>query len=153
MKTHLGGAVVAVALGASVVSVHADGLDEKRCIVASAAKVPLIQGLVFNASTAESLDKGAAAKWVLSTVVTRNDAIAVANAFGTLDDKTEQALKRAYGADEYASALSENVARNLDAGYTVKLSVTAASQSFTLRYGCIKTSYADLYVKPMGLSD
>src|ERR1700737_3698225 len=55
-----------VALGATLsTSVHADALDDKRCILAAAEKLPAIQGLVIASSRAKQMPLETQSGWQL----------------------------------------------------------------------------------------
>ncbi len=141
--------ILVPALAFLCVATSAEAAFEKTCILAAAAKLPVIPGLTIQNSTAKSIAVPAATEQVLDDIAAGNNTIESLNAqMLFMDDKTNQTVRNFAGQNNYAAArdtLKNALTPKLTGANQVDIDVKAAGLDATYSAVCIWNA-ANAYV-------
>ena len=114
---------------AQPLTVGAQAVSEKACILAAAEKLPVIPGLAVMSGLVKPLQQEDAAKRLVSAFGSDEDAVVALNdAFGFMDGKLRESVQyhnSANGSEQLKSDLIAALGRKITSANTVEISIQA----------------------------
>jgi hypothetical protein len=130
--------------------------DEKACILASAQKVPAIQGLTITGSVAKPLAKPAVVGRFITGFPNFDRAfVALNGVFGALDVELDKNIRRSLARGDGEGArtlLAEALVKQLAGSVQVDIAVKAAGVDASYAFACGWDGAGNVFATGMGLS-